>query len=152
MSQYAGSEWIACMFDITPSPLGRRVADILGHVWQGIYHIKIDYLQRVDWKNSHHISIKICGGLATFDANQLTTLVILCHDAAIRLEISSAKLKFRDEDGNKCVVPALELLFHQRQREGRLYERHPTMEEAITKARGAWERDRGPMTVEAKAS
>lgn len=60
---------------------------------------------------------------ATFDYDQLTKAVILAHDRAIRFEIGSS--------GPGMV----KLTLFKRKREGRMYERHPTMEEAIEKHR-----------------
>jgi len=60
---------------------------------------------------------------ATFDYDQLTKAVILAHDRCIRFEIAPS--------GPGMV----KLILFKRQREGRMYERHPTLEEAIEKHR-----------------
>ena len=60
---------------------------------------------------------------ATFDGNLLTELVFMAHDKAVRVEIVNG--------GTKRV----KIVIHQRVREGRLYDRHPTLEEAVTEWR-----------------
>lgn len=57
--------------------------------------------------------------LATFDCDELTRLVVLAHERCIRVEVS-ARMNY------------LEIMAHQRKgREGRFFERHPTLEDAV---------------------
>lgn len=64
--------------------------------------------------------------LATYDFDHLTQLVIRCHDAAVRLSISSGG------------IHKLGLLFHRRSHDMELgvAKRHPTIEQAIENTRG----------------
>lgn len=105
------------------SDFGKEVADILGCVYEGIYHILKPVLhERVDWEDKRMIEIVLPGTLATYDSDSLTRLVIMCHKHAIRLEIGAAANGY------------LRLRFHRRSRDGkRMYEYHPSMEEAIDK-------------------
>ena len=120
---YSGSDWIERQGK-TLSPLGREVADILGQVYEGIYHISRAALhERVKWDDNLFIMIVVTDGISTFDFNVLTRLVILCHDRAVRLEINSAGFGY------------LRLFFSQRVREGSMTKRHPTMEQAIAEIR-----------------
>jgi hypothetical protein len=64
---------------------------------------------------------------ATYDYDGLTRAVIMAHDRAIRFEIEPSG------------PGMLRLVLHKRQREGRMYERHPTLEEAIALLRDAQE-------------
>lgn len=125
--KYAGSDWIKSNFKVEMSPLGEAVANLLGDLFYGIYHLDSTALKKVDWANDHHI-IFILGwkSLATTDFDELTRLVILCHDRCIRCEISPRAFHH------------LELIFHQRQREGNGWQRHPTIEAAIENARKAY--------------
>jgi hypothetical protein len=102
------------------SPIGERVADLLGYLFCGIYHIRTT-VERTDWTNPQHIAATLPPRvtLATFDGGDLTKLVFLAHHMCLRVEIEPA--------GPRC----LRLLFHQRQRGGNLYERHPTLAEAV---------------------
>jgi hypothetical protein len=61
---------------------------------------------------------------ATFDYDQLTRAVVYAHDRLIRFEIAPSG------------PGMLKLFFHKRtRREGRMHERHPTIEDAISKIR-----------------
>ena len=121
----SGSEWVKK--SIKPSnisPLGISVADLLGEVFDGIYHLERDALQRVDWDEDQYIAIRLSYmNLSTFDLPHLTRLVVLSHDRCLRMSISAV--------GHNI----LELIFHQRQRLGRISERMPTIEEHIAHIR-----------------
>lgn len=58
--------------------------------------------------------------LSTFDFDYLTRLVVLAHDACVRLEIVSSR------------PGTVGLMLHKRScRSGNMFDRHPTIEEAI---------------------
>ena len=59
------------------------------------------------------------GDLSTFDFDTLTRLVFLAHDSCTRVEIS--------QGGPRAVKIAI----WKRQRTGSIYERHPTIEDAL---------------------
>ncbi len=121
---YAGKEWLAESLGITElSPLGEKVADLLGDWKAGIYHLDQGAMKRVEWKDPRWMSIVLHGSLSTFDFDDLTRLVILCHARCVRLEI------------RPCTPRYLRFCFQERQRAGNYYERHPTMEQAITAIR-----------------
>lgn len=102
------------------SDLGRKVADILGQVYAGIYHIDRDIL-RADLSGDRYIVLTMDAfrDYSTFDGSTLTDLVVLCHDAAIRLSIDPAGPRY------------FRLSFHQRKREGDISQRMPTIEDAV---------------------
>jgi hypothetical protein len=117
---HSGAEWIKENYKVKLSPLGVAVADLLGDLFGGIYHLETKYLKEVDWGNDHHIVVTLRHkSLATFDYDELTRLVFLCHDHAIRCSV--------DARANNM----LELMFHQREREGGISKRHPTIEQAL---------------------
>lgn len=119
MDKYSGADWIEKSLKQELSPLGREVADILGQVWRGIYHLE-KQIRKVDWANTFWITINIYGDLSTYDFSRLTELVVLCHDRMLRLEISPCNFRY------------LTLIFHQRMnRDGMIGERMPTMEDHI---------------------
>ena len=123
--KYAGAEWLEPQLTkngIEMSDLGRDVADLLGDLSRGIYHIE-QHLDSADWSNTRWIEIRLPGQLATFDGDVLTVLVVLCHDKAIRCEINPRSNSY------------LTLRFHQRAREGSMFERHPTLEDHVKKIR-----------------
>lgn len=62
------------------------------------------------------------GSLATFDNNQLTHLVFLAHDECVRVQIQHS--------GPGMVKICI---WQREKRTGRMFERHPTIEEALEK-------------------
>ena len=119
--RHSGTDWLKASLKVGEmSLLGEAVGDLLGELYQGIYHLSTRTLERVDWSCDYHIAITVPPGFSTFDGCRLTHLVLLCHDRMIRCEIegvsSSGYLKLR---------------FHQRKREGATHERHPSIEDAI---------------------
>jgi len=124
--KYAGADWLIKSYpDLKPSELGLKVADILGMVWNGLYHLDPRIIEKTNWADPYCISVLIRESLSTADWENLTDLVILCHDLAIRMELSPH-------------MRYLRLFFHQRTREGYYNQRHPTIEEATEKCRAGW--------------
>ena len=117
--KYAGADWVQSNFKVSLSPIGVAVADLLGQLFRGIYHLEPSSLKKVDWNNPHQISIVLSKNttLSTYDFNELTMLVVLCHDRLLRCEIGAK------------TFGQLELRFHQRKATGGITERHPTIEE-----------------------
>jgi hypothetical protein len=70
------------------------------------------------WSMSHF------GSLSTFDTDDLTRLVLLAHEKCIRAQV---------EQGGPN---RLRIAIWKRERGGRMYERHPTIEQAIAAFRG----------------
>lgn len=131
MTQYAGANWIKKSWpEIKMSPLGEAVADLLGDLCLGIYHLDYGQLHKTDWSNKNYIRF-ILGWkcLSTYDYNDLTVLVVLAHDRCIRVQISPYTFHH------------LELVFHQRQREGNYAYRHPTIEAQIELIRAHYSND-----------
>ena len=121
--KHAGAEWVASSLRVADmSPLGVEVADLLGDVYDGIYHIQGRALGKVDWSNPYCIVLVMpaIGALATYDSNRLTRLVVLSHDRMIRVSIEP------------CNPTHLRLMFHKRHtREGCMGERMPTLEDHV---------------------
>lgn len=125
---YYGAAWLKANFKCEMSPLGVAVADLLGDVWEGIYHLNSSGLQKADWSNKDTVSVTLRVELATIDSELLTRLVVLCHDRMLRLNIQGVGpgyLRFR---------------FHQREkRSGRMYERYPTLEDHAAEIRSYYQ-------------
>lgn len=109
--------------EIKLSSLGAKVADFLGDWQRGIYHLSLRELLRADWKNTFYIEVGIyCSGMSTFDFDDLTRLVFLAHEMALRVQI----------------VPSthhhMRILFHEREH-GEISSGaarwHPTLDEAV---------------------
>lgn len=130
---YAGADWIQRCLEHGMSPLGRDVADLLGEAWCGIYHLYESQrsVRRTDWSDSYCIELSVpTSGLATFDLDRLTRLVFLAHDRAIRIELCGSAPRL------------VKLQFHRRNgREGRLSERHPSVEQALAQHRERYPED-----------
>jgi hypothetical protein len=101
--KHSGADWMArqgCFK--SPSALGVKVADILGQVYLGIYHISGSVTsKKVDWQNDSEISVTISSELATFDGPDLTFLIFCCIEVDVSVEVSGAfkgytKLRFSD--------------------------------------------------------
>lgn len=123
--KYSGADWVA-LKGKEMSEFGRLIADILGQAYQGIYHIDREAL-RADWSQPSYITINLTSGqLATYDLDHLTTLVVLCHDHAVRMEIQSSS------------PHRVKVGFSKRQREGQIYYRHPTIEDAVANVRAKY--------------
>ncbi len=126
MQAYAGADWLVGDLQIkqTPSPLGRAVADLLGSVFRGIYHMNYTSLRKVEWDNPRYIDVTVDREVATFDSDELTALVVLCHDKQLRCSVAGLAPGY------------VRLTFHQRlDREGNVGQRHPTMEQAVERVR-----------------
>jgi hypothetical protein len=62
---------------------------------------------------------------ATYDGDLLTRMVVLAHDRCVRLEIRAYHPQ------------SLQIAIHKRSaREGRMFDRHPTLEAAVARLRG----------------
>jgi hypothetical protein len=85
-------------------------------------------IQRTNWANQHFIEIEVKDGWSTYDSSDLTWLLVLCHELALRVEIFAPKQRY-------AKPPYLRLLFTQRDRRGDLFSRHPTIEEAVVNVR-----------------
>lgn len=89
-------------------------AELLEKLFRGWHHVP----------KIHKYGMGICcntysGTLATYDGDMLTRLVFLCHEMKVRAEICSS--------GPHLVKIAL----HRRKDEGSMYERHPSLIEAV---------------------
>lgn len=110
---------------ITVSSFGSEVAEIIGVIYKGIYHIPTTVQhKRTEWHSESWIEITVPCGLSTYDGSELTNLIVLCHDAAIRLEIRAAskgylRLCFSPRDANSQSI----------------FSGHPSIENAVTSAR-----------------
>ena len=88
------AEWIRASLKIEPSEFGARVADFLGDWQYGIYHLPSKSLKRMQWGDERWMELVIYGGMATYDFDYLTRLVVLAHDYGIRIELEAAAWKY----------------------------------------------------------
>lgn len=131
---YAGSEWLASnlkYMGITPSPHGLRVADLLGELAHGLYHIsEAVHSSGTDWTDPRYVRVCLRPAyinLCTVDRNFLTRLVFLAHDYGMRVEIDPHTFHH------------FTLAFWQREaRTGSYSERCPTLEQAVEEYRASY--------------
>lgn len=97
------------------------VERILDRAWGGVHNVRGWYKRREQLLSSEraYVSVRVNDGIATFDGSHLTALVVAAHDECVRMEVCAVR---RGE---------LELRFWNRGRAGRMYERHPDIEQAI---------------------
>lgn len=91
----------------------------------GPWNIPVNW-ERVDWNYGSGTAFVLnCWGhgLASFDTNRLTRLVIGAHEECIRVEVGPKAFRY------------LEIAMWPRQREGGLMISHPTIEEAVERYR-----------------
>lgn len=127
--KYAGADWIHTSLKTELSPFGEKVADLLGQMYLGIYHLPIRQLQKVNWTNAVQIAIVVDDSeFATFDSNLLTRFVFLCHKYCIRGEIAS------------CNPGHLMLKFWPRvEGASEYWRKHPTIEQHIEMLKHGYE-------------
>lgn len=126
--KYSGSDWLAPQLVRWGKPpmseLGAAAADIVGAVYRGIYHVHSSLLEKAEWDHRFMVRLTVYGELATFDADLLTTLVVLAHDRCVRVAVEPRNMRH------------LRLCFSPRKgREGHLFERHPSIEAALLRVR-----------------
>src|SRR6185503_20091932 len=85
-----------------------------------IHHV-MGWARRKPWGDG--ISLVVPATLSTYDGDTLTRLVVASHDECVRLQV--------DPSGPR----GLALRFHPRIRAGHLFQRHPTIEQAISAIR-----------------
>lgn len=109
------------------NPFQRRAFDILGIVGNGIYNAPIGW-EGLTW----HPQFIICSwrkGFGTFDFNELTHFVFLCHEARIRGHIGWSGPRL------------LEVALHERAAAGSMSQRHPNLDEALAAWRDVFPAD-----------
>lgn len=118
-------QWLSRNGCVPVSEFGGRVAELLTIAYKGTHHIP--NARRVNWGSDYWIEVNIWDGtLATFYADLLTRIVILCHDLAIRMELR--------QSGRGMV----KLCFSHGEKEGALGQRHATIETAVAKLRAEY--------------
>jgi hypothetical protein len=121
---HAGSDWIESNVTKEISEHGRNVADLLGDVFLGIYHLNRTSLGKVNWENKRYIDVTVRGVMSTYDDDLMTRLVVLAFDRMMRVEIVGLGPLY------------LRLTFYQRKtRKGTLMERVPTLEDHVKSLR-----------------
>lgn len=130
------AEWLEKNLVRQISPLGKKVANILGYVGGGLYNCPID-IEKISWQDNDFIEVPWQGRLSNFDGASLSRLWIRSHRELIRVEISTTVIgKIHDFDEDEEENPGksycLLLLFTQREsREGSIITSIPDCEKMI---------------------
>jgi hypothetical protein len=107
-----------------------KVERILAVAYFGIHHVP-GWEKRKPWGDG--VTVTVSSDLSTYDFDTLTRLVVAAHDECVRLSV--------DHAGPRHMA----LRFHPRRgREGRMFDRHPTIEEAIATVRSYGPRQPAP--------
>jgi hypothetical protein len=108
-----------------PEAVERKAARVLAVAYYGLHHVP-GWDKRKPWGDG--LAVMVQSGLATFDYEALSRLVIAAHDECVRMEVGSVA----GPNGRYHVW----LYFHDRQRDSTDYsKRHATIEEAIERCR-----------------
>ena len=127
LRRYAGAGWIHAATKRDMSELGKAAADLMGDVFLGIYHIDTKQLRQVDWADPSYIVVPINSSLCTVDFDHLTRLMVLAHDRMMRVDIQGKSRGW------------LSVTITQRAtRDGRLWDRCPTLEDHAAALRAAY--------------
>ena len=122
MSRYARmdhADWIRRDQKLTCSPLGAKAAYILGCTFGGIYNTRMNH-EKTNWADTRSVKATVSWStMATWDFNELTTLVVLAYALCVRVQIGA-------------VAPhRLQFMFSPRTREGGMSTRHPDLDQAV---------------------
>lgn len=97
------------------------IANFLDWLFLGIYHIH-GPSRRAKWEGDY-VRVTLSTDLATYDGDLLTRMVVGAHDRAIRCSIRGAAPGY------------VYLEMWPRQRRGKFFERHPTLEKVAATMR-----------------
>lgn len=119
-AHFDNAGWVEAHLKRKLTPFQARVAEIVGIIGSNAYNAPVKW-EKVDWEYGGRAVSVVWGNghMSTFDFMPLTTLVFLCHDARIRLEIGPAGPR------------GLRLNFWQRRDRGSISSRHPDLDEAF---------------------
>lgn len=105
------------------SDFDKRAVGVLAKAFRmGIYNVPVDW-KKVEWRLGGagvRFTMSSPRELSTWDFDTLSRLVIAAHEECIRISIEGAP-------GSKLKI----LMFPRLGREGRMSERHPTIEQAV---------------------
>ncbi|MGL4349293.1 MAG: hypothetical protein ACRCT2_01720 [Plesiomonas shigelloides] len=91
VSKFAGAGWIQEKGS-TLSPLAVRVANALGQVYSGIYHLTcVETLRRELRENKDSYTVTVFGGVASYDFDQMTRLLLCAQVAGLNVSIAGGR-------------------------------------------------------------
>ena len=115
-------EWVAGHLGRDLRPMERALVSLVCDALRtGPWNLKWGSLEGSDLRAS--VAVRD-DRLATYDADGLTRLVILAHDRCVRLQLTQSG------------PGRIRVSITRRQRNGEIYRRHPTIEQAVADVRG----------------
>jgi hypothetical protein len=109
------------MSDLPREEVEKRCEELLSRVYFGIHHVPY-WEKRKEWGSG--LKVTVPNSLASYDFDYLTRLVVAAHDLCIRVQVTPAGPK------------QLSIEMHPRSgREGKTWDRHPTIEDAVSRIR-----------------
>lgn len=100
--------------DLVNLPIDAKVNNFVSDVFGGSHRVA-----KLENKGHYYLCVPH-GTLSTFDDDKLTRIVVASHAYGLRAEISNHGMR------------GLKILLHNRKsRTGRMWERHPTMDEVV---------------------
>jgi hypothetical protein len=121
------AKWLESQLKVSLNPFQAKVADILGMVGSGLYNAPINP-EKIQLFEKYFV-VTWRGQLATWDFDQLTRLVLLCHVARIRCCIEG------------CGPNMIRFYFSPRVDTGDIAVRHPDISEMLDRFREYLPRD-----------
>lgn len=116
----APRSWVESYLKRELTDFQRKAVEILGQACNtGTYNLPVKW-ETVDWNYNGGVRFKFRGSMETFDFDHLTRLVILAHDGCVRVGIEPLSPK------HLAIT-----MYQRRKREGFIYERHPTIDQAV---------------------
>ncbi|MEQ1861855.1 MAG: hypothetical protein ABMA13_18205 [Chthoniobacteraceae bacterium] len=140
-------KWIAQHCKAEASEFGVRAFVLLALWCRGAHHIP--NATKIDWTREDEIVIRPYerpAGLSTYDADDLSVLVFLAHDEALRVAITpqledAGGALYGDDDSPKPegdvagFTAVLVVRITPRHRDGSIFESHPKLEDQVRKHR-----------------
>lgn len=100
--------------DLIELPFALRVSGVIEMVFGGKHRLA------KCTEHSTHVELVPHGTLATYDDDRLTLLVLAAHKYGVRAEVTNNGMR------------GIKILLHNRKaRTGRMFERHPTIEDVL---------------------
>ena len=116
-------QWVAAFLDRELTLPEQALVWVLCAGRWNAYHIDGTWQRLKEWGNGVAVNFEPGNGLATYDSSELTSIVIAAHDIGARVSISP------------CSPRHLRIVLHLKGRDNEMWERHPTLEQAIVRLR-----------------
>lgn len=90
---------------------------------RGVWNIPVNW-DRVEFGRDNYTRFALCGGMATFDFDSLTRLVLASHERCVRVDVSPCNMQYMSVS-----------MWTRDKRSSRTPHIHPTIESAVVEYR-----------------